>query len=156
MLPVVVVVVVVVMGIMMVVVMVVMMGVVVVVVVVVMIGIMMAVVVVVMVTSAVVTPEALAQCKLGGQLSDRLPLVKDSLLLPHKAFAQVQDGGFGLVRHHATPVTAVVAIGVWTMGYTGWRIAAGVCFWWDWSANKFGADSIVMFYARQTACCCCT
>lgn len=68
--------------------------------------------VVVMVANAMVTTEALAQGKLGGQLSDGLPLVQDGLLLPHKALAQVQDGGFGLVGHHATPVTAIVAVSV--------------------------------------------
>lgn len=137
---------------------------VVVIVVVVMMGIVMVVAVVVMVANAMVTTEALAQGKFGGQLSDGFPLVQDGLLLPHKALTQVQDGGFGLVGHHATAVTAIVAvsvavsvsISVWSMGHTGWRVAAGVCFWWNWSANKFGANAIVMFYARQTACCCCT
>lgn len=137
---------------------------VVVVVVVVVMGIVMVVVVifvvVVVVANAMVTTKALAQGKLGGQLSDGLPLVQDGLLLPHKALAQVQDGGFGLVRHHATPAAAIVAISVAvtarSMGHTGWRIAAGVCFWGDWGADKFGANAIVMFYTRQTACCCCT
>lgn len=129
---------------------------VVVIMVVVMMCIMMVVMVVVMVATAMVTAKALTQGKFSSQLSDGLPLVKDGLLLPHKALTQVQDGGFGLIRHHATPVTAIVTISAWSMGHTGWRVAAGVCLWWNWSANKFGADAIVMFYARQTACCCCT
>lgn len=127
----------------------------------VMMGIVMVVVVVVMVISAMVTTtEALAQGELGGQLPDGLPLVQDGLLLPHKALAQVQDGGFGLFGHHASPATAVVTICVAvtarSMGHTGWRIAAGVCFWGNWGANKFRANAIVIFYARQTSCCCCT
>lgn len=109
------------------------------------------IVVVVMVTNTMVTTEALAQSELGGQLSDGLPLVQNGLLLPHEALAQVQDGGFGLVRHHVSPVTAIVAISVsitaWSMGHTGWRIAAGVCFWGNWSANKFWANAIVVLYA---------
>lgn len=125
---------------------------VVVIMVVVMMGIVMVVVVVVMVANAVVTTEALAQGELGGQLSDGLPLVQDGLLLPHEALAQVQDGGFGLVGHQASPVSAVVTVSVAvtarSVGHTGWRIAAGVCFWGNWSANKFGANAIVMFHTR--------
>lgn len=137
---------------------------VVVIVVVVVMGVVMVVVVifvvVVMVTNAMVTTEALAQSELGGQLPDGLPLVQDGLLLPHKALTQVQDGGFGLVGHHASPVTAIVASSVavtaWSMGHIGWGIAAGICFWGNWGANEFGANAIVVFYARQTACSCCT
>lgn len=117
------------------------------------------VVMVVMVVRAMVTTEALAQGELGGQLPDGLSLVQDGLLLPHEALAQVQDGGFGLIRHHASPAAAIVTISVAvtgrSMGHTGWGIAAGVCFWGDWGANKFGANAIVIFYARQTSCCCC-
>lgn len=124
---------------------------VVVVVVVVVMVVVVVIMVVVMVTDTVVTTEALAQSELGGQLSDGLPLVQNGLLLPHEALAQVQDGGFGLVGHHVSPVAAIVAISVsitaWSMGHTGWRIATGVCFWGDWSANKFRANAIVMFYA---------
>lgn len=124
---------------------------VVVIMVVIMMVLMVIVVVVFMVTSAMVTTEALAQCELGGQLPDGLPLVQDGLLLPYKALAQVQDGGFGLVRHRVSPVTAIVAISVaitaWSMGHTGWRITAGVCFWGNRGANKFWANAIVMFYA---------
>lgn len=116
-------------------------------------------VVVVMVATIMVTTEALAQGELGGELSDGLPLVQDGLLLPHKALTQVQDGGFGLVGHHASPVTAILAISGWSMGHSGWRKAAGVCIWGDRSADKFGANAIIILYARQTAsccCCCCT
>ena len=107
-----------------------------------------------MVTATVVTTEALAQGELGGELPDGLPLVQDGLLLPHKALTQVQDGGFGLVGHHASPVTAIVASSGWSMGHSGWRKAAGVCIWGDWSADKFGANAIIILYARQTAGCC--
>lgn len=132
----------------------------VVIVMVVMMVVMMGIVMAVMVTDAVVSAKALTQGQLGRQLSDGLSLVQNCLFLPHKTFAQVQDGCFGLVRHRATPIAAIWAITVticgWSMGHTGRRIAARVCLWWNWSANKFGADAIIIFYARQTTCCCCT
>lgn len=145
-------VVVVVVVVMMVVVMIVMTGI--------MVVVMVIVVVAVVMTNAMVTAEALAQGELGGQLPDGLPLIQDGLLLPHKAFSQMQDGGFGLVRHHASPaaavVTVTVAVTVGSMGHTGWGKAAWVCLWGNWGANKFRANAIGIFYARQTACCCCT
>ena len=127
-----------------------------------MMGIMMVVmvVVVVMVIGAMVTTKALAQGELGGELPDGLPLVQDGLLLPHKALAKVQDGGFGLIGHHASPGAAIVAVSVAVtarcVGDTGWGITAGVCFWGNWGANKFRAYAIVIFYSRQRSCCCCT
>lgn len=120
-----------------------------------MVVLMVAVMVAVMMTSAMVTAKALAQRELGGQLPDGFPLVQDGLLLPHKALAKVQNGGFGLVGHHAPPVAAIVAVAVaitaWSMGHAGWGVAAWVCFWGNWGANKFGANAIVIFYARQSA-----
>lgn len=114
----------------------------------------------VMMTTAMVTAEALAQRELGGQLPDGFSLVQDGLLLPHKALTQVQNGGFGLVRHHAPPVAAVVAVAVaitaWSVGHTGWGETAWVCFWGNRGANKFGANAIVIFYAGQSAGCCST
>ena len=75
-------------------------------------------------TSAMMTPKALTQGELGGQLSDGLPLVQDGFLLPHKAFTQVQDSGFSLVGHHASTAAAtvviIVAVSAWSMGHTGW------------------------------------
>lgn len=65
---------------------------VVIIVVVVVVGVVMAAaaaVVVVVVAIAMVTTKALAQRKLGGELSDGLPLVQDGLLLPDQALPQV-------------------------------------------------------------------
>lgn len=125
-----------------------------------MVVVMVTVMVTVMMTSAMVTAESLAQRKLGSQLPDGFPLVQDGLLLPHKALAKVQNGGFGLVGHHAPPVAAIVAVAVaitaWSMGHTGWGVAAWVCFWGNWSANKFGTNAIAIFYARQSTGCCST
>lgn len=109
---------------------------------------------VVVVAGAVMATEALAQGELGGQLPDGLPLVQDGLLLPHKALAQVQDGGFGLVGHHGSPAAAIVAVAAGSMGHTGWGVAAGVCFRGNRSANKLGADAVVIFDAVHTACRC--
>lgn len=118
----------------------------------------MSIVVVVVMANTVVTAKALAQRQLGSQLSDGLSLVQYCLFLPHKTFTQVQDGRFGLVRHHAPPGAGIwataVTIGGWSMGHTGRRIAARVCLWRYRSANEFGANAIVVFYARQTTCCC--
>lgn len=121
-------------------------------------GAVVVVVVAVVMTGAMVTAEALAQRELGGQLPDRFPLVQDGLLLPHEALAQMQDGGLGLVGHHAPPVAAIVAVAIaaWSMGHTGWGVAAWVCFWGNWSADELGANAIVIFYARQCAGCCST
>lgn len=118
----------------------------------------MSIVVVVVMANTVVTAKALAQRQLGSQLSDGLSLVQYCLFLPHKTFTQVQDGRFGLVRHHAPPGAGIwataVTIGGWSMGHTGRRIAARVCLWRYRSANEFGANAIVVFYARQTTCRC--
>lgn len=115
------------------------------------------VVMVVVVTGAVMTPEALAQSELGGQLPDGFSLIEDGLLLPYEALAQVQDGGFGFVGHHATPAGAAVVVSVpvtaRSMGHVGRGVAAGVCLWGDGSANKLGANAVVMIHARQTAGC---
>lgn len=64
---------------------------VVIIVVVVVVGVVMATaaVVVVVVAVAMVTTKALAQRKLGGELSDGLPLVQDGLLLPDQALPEV-------------------------------------------------------------------
>lgn len=133
---------------------------VVVIMVVIVVVVMVVVVVVVVVSVAMVTTEALAQGQLGGQLSDGLALVQDGLLLPHQALPQVQDGGFGLVGHHAAPAGAAVPVSVGvaarSMGHRGWRVAARVCLRGDRSADKFGAHAVVMFYAGQVARCCCT
>lgn len=106
-------------------------------------------VVAIVMAAVVVTAEALTQRELGGELPDGLPLVQDGLLLPHEALAQMQDGGFGLVGHRAPPVAAVVAVAVavaaWPVGHAGWGVAAGLCFWGNRGANKFGANAIVMF-----------
>lgn len=118
----------------------------------------MSIVVVVVMANTVVAAKALAQRQLGSQLSDGLSLVQYCLFLPHKTFTQVQDGRFGLVRHHAPPGAGIwataVTIGGWSMGHTGRRIAARVCLWRYRSANEFGANAIVVFYARQTTCRC--
>lgn len=126
--------------------------VVVVVVMVVVVVVVMRVMVVVVMANGMVTAKALAQCQFGGQLSDGLALVQNCLFLPHQTFTQVQDGGFGLVGHHAAPgariwATAVTA-GSRSVGHNGRRVAARVRLGWYRSANKFGANAIVVLYAR--------
>lgn len=120
------------------------------------VGVVMVFVVVVVAIGAMVTAKALTQGEFGGQLPDGLPLVQDGLLLPHQTLAQMQDGGFGLVGHHAAPAAAVVAarlaVAARPVGHAGRGVAAWVGFWGNRGADKFGANAVVIFNAWQISC----
>lgn len=115
-------------------------------------------VMVVMVTDPVVTSVALAQGELGGQLPDGLPLVQDGLLLPDQALAEVQDSGFGLVRHKAASAaaTAVLAIGSRGGWNARWGEATRVGVRRDGRAHELGANAILVLCSWQTPCRCST
>lgn len=105
--------------------------------------------VVFMMSNTMVTPKTFAQGELSGQLSDGLPLVKDGFLLPHKAFAKVQDGGLSFIRHHASmgAPTMIMRATTGSMGHSRWGIAARIRLWRNRGANKLGANAITVFYA---------